>query len=44
MRVINTFVEVIANKDSFNMKLPREIVCGGEFDDILIRDGDKGER
>ena len=36
MRAINLFVEVVANEDSFNLKLPREVVCGGEFDDVLM--------
>ena len=44
MRAINIFVEVIANEDSFNLKLPGEVVCGGEFDDVFMRDGDEGER
>ena len=44
MRAINIFVDVVANEDSFNMKLLGEVVCGREFDDVLIRDGDEGER
>ena len=44
MRAINIFVEVIANEDSFLLKLPIEVVCGGEFDDVLMGDGDEGER
>ena len=44
MRAINIFVEVVANEDSFILKLPREVVCGGEFDDVLMGDGDKGGR
>ena len=43
MRPINIFIEVVANKDNFNMKLQGEVVCGGEFDDVLMRDGDEGE-
>ena len=41
MRAINIFVEVVANEDSFNLNLPREVACGGEFDDVLIGDGDE---
>ena len=44
MRTINIFIEVIANEDSFNLELLLEVVCGGEFDDVLMRDGDEGER
>ena len=44
MRAINIFVEVIANEDSINLKLPREVVFRGEFDDVLMQDGDEGER
>ena len=44
MRAIDIFVDVVANEDSFNMKLLGEVVCGREFDDVLIRDGDEGER
>ena len=44
MRAINIFVEVVAYENSFNLKLPGEVVCGGEFDDVLMRDGDEGER
>ena len=40
MRAINIFVEVVANEDSFILKLQREVVCGGEFDDVLMGDGD----
>ena len=36
MRAINILVEVVANEDSFNLKLPGEIVCRGEFDDVLM--------
>ena len=36
MRDINIFIEVVANGDSFNIKLPGEIVCRGEFDDVLM--------
>ena len=36
MRAINILVEVVSNEDSFNLKLLREIVCGGEFDDVLM--------
>ena len=42
MRAMDMFIEVIANEDSFNMKLPREVVCGGEFDDVLMGEGDEG--
>ena len=44
MRAITIFVEVVAIEDSFNMKLPGDVVCGGEFDDVLMRDCDEGER
>ena len=30
--------------DSFKMKLPGEVVCGGKFDDVLMGDGDEGGR
>ena len=43
MRAINIFVEFVANEDRLNLKLPEEVVCGGEFDDVLMRDGDEGE-
>ena len=44
IRAINIFVEVLANEDSFNLKLLGEVVCGGEFDDVLMGDGDEGGR
>ena len=44
MRAINIFVQVVAIKDRFNLKVPGEVVCGGEFDDVLMRDSDEGER
>ena len=44
MRAINIFVEVSANEDSFNLKLLGEVICGGEFDDVLMGDGDEGGR
>ena len=36
MRVINIFVEVVANEDSFNLKLLGKVFCGGKFDDVLM--------
>ena len=36
MRAINIFVEVVANEDSFNLKLPEKVFCGGKFDDVLM--------
>ena len=44
MRAINIFVEVVANEDSFNLKLLGEVVYGGELDDVFMRDSDDGER
>ena len=44
MRAINVFVEVIANEDSFNLKLSEHVVYEGEFDDVLMGDGDDGAR
>ena len=44
MRAINKFVNVVANEDSFNPKLLGEIVCGGEFDDVLMGYCDEGRR
>ena len=44
MRVIYIFLEVATNEDSFTLKFSGEVVCGGEFDDVLMRDGDEGER
>ena len=44
MKGINIFVEVITNEDSFNLKLPGKLVCGGKFDDVLMRDGAEGEK
>ena len=38
------FVEVVGNEDNFNMKLLGEVVWGGEFDDVLIGEGDEGGR
>ena len=44
MRAINIFLEVIANEDSFNLKLPGEVVGESVFDDVLMGDGDEGRR
>ena len=44
MRAINIFIEVVPNEDSFNMKLLGDVVSGGDFDDVLMLDGDEGER
>ena len=40
----NMFVEIVGNEDNFNMKLLGEVVWGGEFDDVLIGEGDEGGR
>ena len=44
MRVIDIFAKLVANENSFYLKLLGEVVCGGEFDDVLMRDTDEDER
>ena len=44
MRVIDKFMEVVVEKDSLNLELPREVVCLCEFDNVLKRYVDEGER
>ena len=42
MRAFNIFLVVIANENSFNLKLLGEVVGESEFDDVLIEDGNEG--
>ena len=44
VRAIDKSMEVVANKDSFNLKLLREVVCGFEFDNVLMGYVDEGEK
>ena len=44
MRPINKIIEVVVDEDSFNLKLPEEVVFLCEFENVLMGYVDEGER